>query len=986
APKKEAEVVIESDTLPYDRNLKSLVVTTDPPDLALQVSFEGINGTVYPKTTAPPINAGTYKVEATVVDEFYGGTGTAEMTVTKAPAVVTLDQLFHTYDGTSKTAIASTSPLGLVVRLTYTGISGTTYETPELPPTAPGNYSVVAAVDDLNYSGAMTTTMVIAKARASIALSNLNQVAANARDILIVTNPPSVTTSLTYTGLSGTEYPSSSSFPNKAGTYLVHAEAAHPFYQGMMTGTLTLMRGEQQITFKQPEPVEYNPDNNNIQLTATTNAISPIEIQYTTSSPSTVCEVSARGNVTVSGPGECVVTASHPGDENWLPAAPITRVQLITLGDIAFPSEIAADTDTISYNDRQFSVSASVKSGPPISFSSRTPLVCQITGPTSEYIDADSDYEREYTTVITILRASECRIAATQLGSGSYPSRSKEKVVAIAKGTQQLIWDVPATALVSDTVAINISATSGLRVNLTIADVSTDYCSLTSSTRPYVTIKKKGNVCKIQANVEESENYEAIDEELNQISIGGIPQSISIDPPPLATLMYSSGGTFAVTGRTSSGLPLIFSTDTDGVCTIPPDTEGLSAIVTVEAPGDCIIRAQHPGNDIYSAARDAVLTVKIVKAPQTFIFPTLPNRPYGAPTFTLPTRASSGRNVTIESESQQVCTVNTMGTVSLVGIGLCSLVATEQGDTYYEPLSLVRASFDVLKGTQTITFDPIADRRLGSSAFAPTVTATSGLTVTLTANGACEISNNTVTLSRVGSCSLTASQSGNDSWYEAPPVTRAFSVLPEEVTVVLIPPTNPVYNGSPQPISFATDPSGRTDVEVLYNGSLTPPVSAGTYYLTARLTSPSAVAVISGTTTMTIAKRDATIFLATPSVTSDGLPKTGSITTFPSGLAVTVTYTDTLGNVLSTPPTDPGTYTVTAQVVDVNFKGEKTVTLTIVAPTAIPTATSTPTNTPTATSTPTNTPAAISTPTNTPAAISTPTDTPASPPTNTPTP
>ncbi len=72
---------------------------------------------------------------------------------TKAAATVTLGNLSQTYDGTAKAVTAITTPAGLQVTLTYDGNT--------LPPTAAGGYAVVATVSDANYAGSATGTLTV---------------------------------------------------------------------------------------------------------------------------------------------------------------------------------------------------------------------------------------------------------------------------------------------------------------------------------------------------------------------------------------------------------------------------------------------------------------------------------------------------------------------------------------------------------------------------------------------------------------------------------------------------------------------------------------------------------------------------------------------------------------------------------------------------------------------------------------------------------
>jgi hypothetical protein len=69
-------------------------------------------------------------------------------------ATVTLSNLAQTYDGTPKSATATTSPGTYAVNLTYSGTS--------TAPTNVGSYTVVGTINDLYYSGSATGTLVIA--------------------------------------------------------------------------------------------------------------------------------------------------------------------------------------------------------------------------------------------------------------------------------------------------------------------------------------------------------------------------------------------------------------------------------------------------------------------------------------------------------------------------------------------------------------------------------------------------------------------------------------------------------------------------------------------------------------------------------------------------------------------------------------------------------------------------------------------------------
>jgi uncharacterized protein (TIGR03437 family) len=95
-------------------------------------------------------------------------------------------------------------------------------------------------------------------------------------------------------------------------------------------------------------------------------------------------------------------------------------------------------------------------------------------------------------------------------------------------------------------------------------------------------------------------------------------------------------------------------------------------------------------------------------------------------------------------------------------------------------------------GTQTITFGPLSNVNFGVAPFGIGATASSGLPVSFASNSpaVCTVNVATMTITGVGTCSITASQAGNGTTYAAaPPVTQTFtvSVGSETITFDTIP-------------------------------------------------------------------------------------------------------------------------------------------------------------------------------------------------------
>jgi len=153
----------------------------------------------------------------------------------------------------------------------------------------------------------------------------------------------------------------------------------------------------------------------------------------------------------------------------------------------------------------------------------------------------------------------------------------------------------------------------------------------------------------------------------------------------------------------------------------------------------------------------------------------LANKVYGDPPFTVSASASSGLVVTFSATGQ--CAV-AGATVTLIGVGSCTITASQSGNSNYTAAANVARTFTIAKANQTINFAVLQDRAYTNPPFTVSASASSGLAVTFSAAGQCTISGRTVTLTRaLGSCTITASQSGNANYTAATPVARTFSIV-----------------------------------------------------------------------------------------------------------------------------------------------------------------------------------------------------------------
>jgi sugar lactone lactonase YvrE len=178
--------------------------------------------------TAP---GGPYTFTVTATDSstgtgpYSGISTTYSLTVGKTMATVTLGNLAQVYTGSPLSATATTAPAGLVVSFTYNGS--------ETPPTAPGSYLVVATINDPNYQGSSTGTLVISKRTATVTLGNLTQTyTGSPRSATATTVPSGLTVTFTYNG--------SATAPSAGGSYTVVVTISDGNYTGSATGIMTI--------------------------------------------------------------------------------------------------------------------------------------------------------------------------------------------------------------------------------------------------------------------------------------------------------------------------------------------------------------------------------------------------------------------------------------------------------------------------------------------------------------------------------------------------------------------------------------------------------------------------------------------------------------------------------------------------------------------------------------------------------------------------
>jgi hypothetical protein len=240
------------------------------------------------------------------------------------------------------------------------------------------------------------------------------------------------------------------------------------------------------------------------------------------------------------------------------------------------------------------------------------------------------------------------------------------------------------------------------------------------------------------------------------------------------------------------------------------------------------------------------------------------------------------------------------------------------------------------KSNQTITFGALTPKAYGDSSFAPTASASSGLSLSYSSSntGVATVSGSVVTIVGAGSTTITASQGGNSSYNAATSVSQALTVNKASQTISFTTLPAKTYGDS----AFALTGSSTSGLSVSYSssnpsvatvsGSTVTIVASGTSTITATQSGNSnynaASSVSQNLSVSRATLSSSSITLTAPSslvysgsfksYTASAIGVSGFSYTY-SGISTTVYASTTI------PPKDVGNYSVTATSTDVNYAG-----------------------------------------------------------------
>lgn len=239
-------------------------------------------------------------------------------------------------------------------------------------------------------------------------------------------------------------------------------------------------------------------------------------------------------------------------------------------------------------------------------------------------------------------------------------------------------------------------------------------------------------------------------------------------------------GSFELVATSNSPIPISFSSSDPTIATIS------GSVVTLLKAGVVTIVAALEESDYYYASNASQQLT--VMGSQTITFESLPDKAFGDAPFELAATSSSALPVSFTSSNPSVLTIEG-NTATILAVGHVTITATQQGNNLYHPAAPVEREFEIAKAIQAIDFAVTPSKVYGDPPFQLNASASSSLTVSFTTSNTdiLEIEGSIATIKGAGIITITASQTGNESYLAAESVTRELLIEKATQTIVFDP-------------------------------------------------------------------------------------------------------------------------------------------------------------------------------------------------------
>ena len=390
--------------------------------------------------------------------------------------------------------------------------------------------------------------------------------------------------------------------------------------------------------------------------------------------------------------------------------------------------------------------------------------------------------------------AGMATITASQSGNDTYAAATPVTQVIMVETAgsqaQTIMFTLAGTGTVGNRIDLSATTDSGLEVTFASSDETVAVIG-TGTDAGKLVLKTEGTAT-ITASQAGNATYAPATPVTQMITVeapGNQPQTITFTLPMTGTV----GDVVPLTATANSGLEVSYASSDEAVAVIGTGTD--AGKLVLKTTGTATITASQAGNATYAPAI-AVTQMITVEAPgttsQTITF-TLAGTGTVGEKIDLNAMSDSGLDVRYVSSDEAVAAIGSgadAGMLVLLAAGTATITASQPGSPTYAPATPVTQSITVSKQAQTITFT-LATTGMVNDKPALTATATSTLPVTFTSSDEAVAAIGTgadagmLVLKTAGTATITASQSGNDMYAAAPPVTQSIDVTAVPSMMVL---------------------------------------------------------------------------------------------------------------------------------------------------------------------------------------------------------
>jgi hypothetical protein len=442
---------------------------------------------------------------------------------------------------------------------------------------------------------------------------------------------------------------------------------------------LTVNKAGQNITFTSLASKLVGDADFNLSATAS----SGLPVSYTSSNTNVA---TITGNtVTILAVGSTVITAAQTGNLNYNAATNVQQTLVVNKGNQTITFGAIPDK---TFGDPSFTLDATASSALPVSYVSSNTSVATLSGGT-----------------VTIVGAGTTTITASQAGNVNYNAATNvAQTLTVNKANQLITFGSLTSKTFGDAAfALNATTSSGLTISYTssntnVATVSGNTATIVGTGSTTITAVQAGNG-----------NYNPATDVPQNLTVVKANQTITFNVLPIKVVTDIP---FTLSGTTSSGLPVTYTSSNPGVATISGTT------VTIVAVGTTDITASQDGDSNYEAASNVVQVLTVnAKQDQTITFAPLADVTFGSVPFALTATASSNLPVSYTAATDKIQINGAQ--VTLLKSGRVSISANQSGNDLFNAAAQVSQSFCIKPAKPVVT---------SSNAHTPSITLTSSST------------------------------------------------------------------------------------------------------------------------------------------------------------------------------------------------------------------------------------------------------------------